>query len=219
MDNVLLDALSFLGGLFGSYHFFLSLRNNSTHVLWFVWLLKMMNRLVSLLKTICNQFIVFILEDCYCMCSAQITSNVSLGWCFGIMWSCDICVLWTESQSCICDRRIDCSFVLQQSYSLLIFETVGLIYLLGVIITLGGYAISIFGLPHLSVELPETVYSSLNDMKVLTMILTNSQLIESPQPLRGVIFSVIASILLLEWFIGRFFEHLLQLLDTSNLSY
>ena len=94
-----------------------------------------------------------------------------------------------------------------------------MIYLLGVIITLGGYAISIFGLPHLSVELPETVYSSLNDMKVLTMILTNSQLIESPQPLRGVIFSVIASILLLEWFIGRFFEHLLQLLDTSNLSY
>ena len=105
------------------------------------------------------------------------------------------------------------------AHSLLIFETVGLIYLLGVIITLGGYAISIFGLPHLSVELPETVYSSLNDMKVLTMILTNSQLIESPQPLRGVIFSVIASILLLEWFIGRFFEHLLQLLDTSNLSY
>ena len=99
------------------------------------------------------------------------------------------------------------------------FVIVGLIYLLGVIITLGGYAISIFGLPHLSVELPETVYSSLNDMKVLTMILTNSQLIESPQPLRGVIFSVIASILLLEWFIGRFFEHLLQLLDTSNLSY
>lgn len=43
---------------------------------------------------------------------------------------------------------------------------IGFVYLLGVIITLLGYAISIFGMPHLSFQIPESVYTSLNDMKV-----------------------------------------------------
>ena len=54
--------------------------------------------------------------------------------------------------------------------TILAWWRVGLIYLIGVIITLLGYAISIFGMPHISVQIPESIYNSLNDMKVYLFI-------------------------------------------------